>query len=60
MYCVEMRVYLCHPETCGHEEHFTWWVIDKDKFEYLEGFEFEVFEKDFERSRLIKKLAEVC
>ncbi|MNR08453.1 hypothetical protein D3C85_1246110 [compost metagenome] len=39
MYSVEMRVYLCHPETCGHEEHFTWWVIDKDKFEYLEGFD---------------------
>jgi hypothetical protein len=27
-YSVEIRGYDCHPETCCHEEHFTWWIVE--------------------------------
>lgn len=26
-YSIEIRVYDCHPETCCHWEHFSWWVV---------------------------------
>lgn len=27
-YSIEIRSYDCHPETCCHEEHFSWWVVE--------------------------------
>ena len=26
-YSVEIRSYDCHPETCCHEEHLGYWVV---------------------------------
>jgi hypothetical protein len=27
-YLVRSRHYLCHPETCGHTEHYDWWITE--------------------------------
>lgn len=24
------HIYYCHPETCNHDNHNSWWVQDKD------------------------------
>lgn len=35
-YKLEFREYLCHPETCCHNEHLDWWIT-KDG-DWLSGF----------------------
>lgn len=39
-YSVKFRRYHCHPETCGHDEHFPWWII-KDGYWFWKGFDTE-------------------
>ena len=31
--------YMCHPETCSHENHYSWWVTDKASFTVIGKFE---------------------
>lgn len=42
---VETRQYNCHPETCCHEEHFPYWVVEVKPYmgsstsKWIEGFD---------------------
>lgn len=37
MYKIEFREYLCHPETCCHENHKSWWITLNGN--WYQGFE---------------------
>lgn len=35
---VVIRQYECHPETCPHWEHYTYWVLENGAY-WVEGFD---------------------
>lgn len=34
---IEHRSYVCHPETCCHKDHYTFWVLEDGN--YIQGFD---------------------
>lgn len=32
MFKVEYHEYLCHPETCCHNDHKSWWLMKDGEF----------------------------
>lgn len=50
MFKVEYHNYLCHPETCCHEDHKSWWLIKDDEL-YMK------FDSKEEAERKIQEIA---
>lgn len=53
---IEHRSYLCHPETCCHKEHYSFWVLEDGN--YIRGFDTESEAKSFIKT-LVDKEVEV-
>lgn len=37
-YSVQIRQYLCHPETCAHDEHLPFWIVESKPWPSGYGF----------------------
>lgn len=33
------HVYRCHPETCNHDDHNSWWIYDSKSMDVIVRFE---------------------
>lgn len=53
---IEHRSYLCHPETCCHKDHYSFWVLEDGN--YIRGFDTEIEAKSFIKT-LVDKEVEV-
>lgn len=36
---IKYHRYMCHPETCNHDDHYSWWVVNKTNDNVLGRFD---------------------